>query len=156
MNTKETTYKKEPVRLQLRQRAGGKQVVYLEFYKEGVRTYERIPDMMIVSETDQKAIKANQADWCSISLIETNSLRNVKKSLDIDIKTAIDFVYCRFYIIFAAKIVLQKQDGHIQEPYIAILDKEGLVLFGWPWGMAVGKGPDNPQHHELYAFKDGG
>ena len=62
MNTKETAYKKEPVRLQLRQRAGGKQVVHLEFYKEGVRTYERIPDMMIVSETDQKAIKANQAD----------------------------------------------------------------------------------------------
>lgn len=61
MNTKETTYKKEPVRLQLRQRAGGKQVVYLEFYKEGVRTYERIPDLVIVPETDQKAIKANQA-----------------------------------------------------------------------------------------------
>ena len=60
MNTKETAYKKEPVRLQLRQRAGGKQVVYLEFYKEGVRTYERIPDMIIVPETDQKAIKANQ------------------------------------------------------------------------------------------------
>ena len=60
MNTKETTYKKEPVRLQLRQRAGGKQVVYLEFYKKGVRTYERIPDMVIVPETDQKAIKANQ------------------------------------------------------------------------------------------------
>lgn len=60
MNTKETTYKKEPVRLQLRQRAGWKQVVYLEFYKEGVRTYERIPDMVIVPETDQKAIKANQ------------------------------------------------------------------------------------------------
>ena len=61
MNTKETAYKKEPVRLQLRQRAGGKQVVYLEFYKEGVRTYERIPDLVIVPETDQKAIKANQA-----------------------------------------------------------------------------------------------
>lgn len=60
MNTKEAAYKKEPVRLQLRQRAGGKQVVYLEFYKEGVRTYERIPDMVIVPETDQKAIKANQ------------------------------------------------------------------------------------------------
>ena len=61
MNTKETAYKKEPVRLQLRQRAGGKQAVYLEFYKEGVRTYERIPDLVIVPETDQKAIKANQA-----------------------------------------------------------------------------------------------
>lgn len=60
MNTKEAAYKKEPVRLQLRQRAGGKQVVYLEFYKEGVRTYERIPDMVIVPETDQKAINANQ------------------------------------------------------------------------------------------------
>ena len=51
MNTKEAAYKKEPVRLQLRQRAGGKQVVYLEFYKEGMRTYERIPDLVIVPET---------------------------------------------------------------------------------------------------------
>ena len=52
------------------------------------------------------------------------------KSPNIDIKTATDFVYCRFYITFADKIVFQKQDGHIQEPYIAILDKEGIVHFG--------------------------
>ena len=35
-----------------------------------------------------------------------------------------------FILLLQAKIVLQKQDGHIQEPYTAILDKEGLVLFG--------------------------
>ena len=80
-------------------------------------------------------------------------MRNVKKSPDIDIKTAIDLVCCRFYTIFAAKIVLQKQDGHIQEPYTAILDKEGLVLFGWPLGLAGNKNlfavELTPEEHDL-------
>ena len=80
MNTKETTYKKEPVRLQLRQRAGGKQVVYLEFYKEGVRTYERIPDLVIVPETDQKAIKANQAVLAKAEKICRQRKREILKA----------------------------------------------------------------------------
>lgn len=80
MNTKETAYKKEPVRLQLRQRAGGKQVVYLEFYKEGVRTYERIPDMVIVPETDQKAIKANQTVLAKAEKICRQRKREVLKA----------------------------------------------------------------------------
>ena len=80
MNTKEAAYKKEPVRLQLRQRAGGKQVVYLEFYKEGVRTYERIPDMVIVPETDQKAIKANQAVLAKAEKICRQRKREILKA----------------------------------------------------------------------------
>ena len=80
MNTRETTYKKEPVRLQLRQRAGGKQVVYLEFYKEGVRTYERIPDMVIVPETDHKAIKAHQTVLAKAEKICRQRKREVLKA----------------------------------------------------------------------------
>lgn len=61
-----------------------------------------------------------------------------------------------FLYYICRQIAFKKKDGHIQEPYTAILRRERIVLLGRPLGLAVGNGHDRPQHHELYAFKDGG
>ena len=58
---KEKKYSKEPVKLCLRSRKDGHQVIYLEIYIEGKRTYERLPDLVLVPESDQKSIKKNDA-----------------------------------------------------------------------------------------------
>ena len=55
--SKERKYSKEPVKLCLRNRKDGHQVIYLEIYIEGKRTYERLSDMVLVPETDQKSIR---------------------------------------------------------------------------------------------------
>ena len=50
MMSKEKKYSKEPVKLCLRSRKDGHQVIYLEIYNEGKRTYERLPDLVLVPE----------------------------------------------------------------------------------------------------------
>lgn len=44
--SKEKKYSKEPVKLCLRGRKDGHQVIYLEIYLEGKRTYERLPEFL--------------------------------------------------------------------------------------------------------------
>ena len=59
---KERKYSKEPVKLCLRNRKDGHQVIYLEIYIEGKRTYERLPDLVLVPESDQKSIKKERCN----------------------------------------------------------------------------------------------
>ena len=78
---KEGKYSKEPVKLCLRSRKDGHQVIYLEIYLEGKRTYERLPDLMLVPETDQKSIKKNDATLKKAEVICRKRNRQLKKEL---------------------------------------------------------------------------
>ena len=79
--SKEKKYNKEPVKLCLRSRKDGHQVIYLEIYNEGKRTYERLPDLVLVPETDQKSIKKNDATLKKAELICRKRNRQLKKEL---------------------------------------------------------------------------
>ena len=78
---KERKYSKEPVKLCLRSRKDGHQVIYLEIYIEGKRTYERLPDLVLVPETDQKSIKKNDATLKKAEVICRRRNRQLKKEL---------------------------------------------------------------------------
>lgn len=79
--SKEKKYSKEPVKLCLRGRKDGHQVIYLEIYLEGKRTYERLPDLVLVPETDQKSIKKNDATLKKAEVICRKRNRQLKKEL---------------------------------------------------------------------------
>ena len=78
---KERKYSKEPVKMCLRSRKDGHQVIYLEIYIEGKRTYERLPDLVLVPETDQKSIKKNDATLKKAEVICRKRNRQLKKEL---------------------------------------------------------------------------
>lgn len=78
---KERKYSKEPVKLCLRNRKDGHQVIYLEFYIEGKRTYERLPDMVLIPETDEKSIRKNDATLKKAEAICRKRNRQLKKEL---------------------------------------------------------------------------
>lgn len=78
---KERKYSKEPVKLCLRSRKDGHQVIYLEIYIEGKRTYERLPDLVLVPETDQKSIRKNDATLKKAEVICRKRNRQLKKEL---------------------------------------------------------------------------
>lgn len=78
---KERKYSKEPVKLCLRSRKDGHQVIYLEIYIEGKRTYERLPDLVLVPETDQKSIRKNDATLKKAGVICRKRNRQLKKEL---------------------------------------------------------------------------
>ena len=81
MMSKEKKYSKEPVKLCLRSRKDGHQVIYLEIYNEGKRTYERLPDLVLVPESDQKSIKKNDATLKKAEVICRKRNRQLKKEL---------------------------------------------------------------------------
>ena len=78
---KERKYSKEPVKLCLRSRKDGHQVIYLEIYIEGKRTYERLPDLVLVPETDQKSIRKNDAALKKAEVICRRRNRQMKKEM---------------------------------------------------------------------------
>ena len=78
---KERKYSKEPVKLCLRNRKDGHQVIYLEIYIEGKRTYERLPDLVLVPESDQKSIRKNDATLKKAEVICRKRNRQLKKEL---------------------------------------------------------------------------
>lgn len=78
---KERKYSKEPVKLCLRSRKNGHQVIYLEIYIEGKRTYERLPNLVLVPETDQKSIRKNDATLKKAEVICRKRNRQLKKEL---------------------------------------------------------------------------
>ncbi len=79
--SKEKKYSKEPVKLCLRSRKDGHQVIYLEIYIEGKRTYERLPDLVLVPETDEKSIKKNDAALKKAEVICRKRNRELKKEI---------------------------------------------------------------------------
>lgn len=79
--SKEKKYSKEPVKLCLRNRKNGHQVIYLEIYVEGKRTYERLPDLVLVPETDEKSIRKNDAALKTAEVICRKRNRQLKKEL---------------------------------------------------------------------------
>lgn len=80
MKKENAKYKKEPVKLRLRDRKDDTQVVYLEFCLHGKRTYERIPELLVVPETDADATRKNKATLKEAEKILKQKLREVKKS----------------------------------------------------------------------------
>lgn len=78
---KEKKYSKEPVKLCLRSRKDGHQVIYLEIYIEGKRTYERLPDLVLIPKTDQKSIRKNDATLKKAEVICRKRNRQLKKEL---------------------------------------------------------------------------
>ena len=79
--SKEKKYNKEPVKLCLRSRKDGHQVIYLEIYIEGKRTYERLPDLVLVPESDQKSIKKNDATLKKAEVICRKRNKELKKEI---------------------------------------------------------------------------
>lgn len=79
--SKEKKYSKEPVKLCLRSRKDGHQVIYLEIYVDGKRTYERLPDLVLVPETDAKSIRKNDATLKKAEVICRRRNRLLKKEL---------------------------------------------------------------------------
>lgn len=80
MKKDDAKYKKEPVKLCFRDRKDGMKVIYLEFYQNGKRTYERIPDLAVLPETDAKSGKANKAALKAAEKILKQRLREVKNT----------------------------------------------------------------------------
>ena len=78
---KERKYSKEPVKLCLRSRKDGHQAIYLEIYIDGKRTYERLPDFVLVPETDQKSTRKNDATLKKAEVICRKRNRQLKKEL---------------------------------------------------------------------------
>lgn len=76
---KEAKYKKEPVRLVYKGRKDGTKVIYLEFYLNGVRTYERIPDLSLLPETDEKAVRKNKATIAKAEKICRQRLKSIQQ-----------------------------------------------------------------------------
>ena len=65
----------------LRSRKDGHQVIYLEIYVDGKRTYERLPDLVLVPETDAKSIRKNDATLKKAEVICRRRNRLLKKEL---------------------------------------------------------------------------
>lgn len=76
-----TKFTKEPVKLCLRSRKNGTQVIYLEIYTEGKRTYERIPDLVMLPEDDDKSIAKNYSTLRKAQKILMQRLREFKKTM---------------------------------------------------------------------------
>lgn len=79
--SKEKKYTKEPVKLCLRNRKDGHQVIYLEIYIEGKRTYERLPDLVLIPEADEKSIRKNDATLKKAEVICRRRNRELKKEI---------------------------------------------------------------------------
>ena len=79
--SKERKYSKEPVKLCLRNRKDGHQVIYLETYIGGKRTYERLPDLALVPETDEKSTRKNDATLKKAEAICRRRNRELKKEM---------------------------------------------------------------------------
>lgn len=79
--SKEKKYTKEPVKLCLRNRKDGHQVIYLEIYIEGKRSYERLPDLVLIPETDGKSIRKNDATLKKAEVICRRRNRELKKEI---------------------------------------------------------------------------
>ena len=80
-------YSKEPAKLCLRKRGDGRQVVYLEIYLGGKRTYERLPDLVMLPELDESASAVGALSEAERLAIHKQNEKIIKKN-DITLRKA--------------------------------------------------------------------
>lgn len=64
-------YTKDPVKVRFTTKADGRKSISFEIYQNGKRTYERLPNLFLLVETDDNSIRKNRA-----TLNKVEKLRN--------------------------------------------------------------------------------
>ena len=54
-------YTKDPVKVRFTTKADGRKSISFEIYQNGKRTYERLPNLFLLVETDDNSIRKNRA-----------------------------------------------------------------------------------------------
>lgn len=75
--TKKTIKFKEPVKIRFKKLANGNQSIYLDIYKDGVRSYKFIKNMFIVPEVDEDAKVRNQNTMLNINAIKSQIILDI-------------------------------------------------------------------------------
>jgi integrase len=73
-------YTKENVKIQLVDKVDGRKSIRLEIYLNGKRTYERIPDLFIIPEDSDAAIKKNKATLNKAEKIRKQRQKEINQS----------------------------------------------------------------------------
>jgi integrase len=73
-------YTKENVKIQLVDKVDGRKSIRLEIYLYGKRTYERIPDLYIIPEDSEAAIKKNKATLNKAEKIRKQRQKEINQS----------------------------------------------------------------------------
>lgn len=66
-------YTKDPVKVRFTTKADGRKSISFEIYQNGKRTYERLPNLFLLVETDDNSIRKNRA-----TLNKVEKLRKAK------------------------------------------------------------------------------
>jgi hypothetical protein len=72
--------KKDNIKIQLVDKVDGRKSIRFEIYLDGKRTYERIPDLYIIPEVDEAAVKKNRATLNKVEKMRRHRQAEIKKA----------------------------------------------------------------------------
>lgn len=73
-------YKKDPVKVRFTTKADGRKSISFEIYQNGKRTYERLPDLFLLVETDDNSIRKNRATLNKVEKLRKQRTKELQKN----------------------------------------------------------------------------
>ena len=73
-------YTKDPVKVRFTTKADGRKSISFEIYQNGKRTYERLPDLFLLVETDDNSIRKNRATLNKVEKLRKQRTKELQKN----------------------------------------------------------------------------
>ena len=73
-------YTKDPVKVRFTTKADGRKSISFEIYQNGKRTYERLPDLYLLVETDDNSIRKNRATLNKVEKLRKQRTKELQKN----------------------------------------------------------------------------
>ena len=73
-------YTKDPVKVRFTTKADGRKSISFEIYQNGKRTYERLPNLFLLVETDDNSIRKNRATLNKVEKLRKQRTKELQKN----------------------------------------------------------------------------